>query len=814
MSLLEPVAATLRAAERHNLRDRHSSAGPVSHGASLRSETDRIVPGEGKSANADAVAATVLLSMAEGVAVTLPDGEITSANPALERIFGYNRAELLGRSVRQLCRAGSDSFPYLLELIGSGIASAGVWESDFPGCRKNGTPLTSRLRVVPLSPAGEHWLWFHEDISEQKRAERAMEERDQLLQTIIAHIPCAVFWKDRDSVYLGCNDEIARTHGFDSPESMIGKSDRDLPIDPTDAEFYRACDRQVMESGQPLLNLEEKQHRPDGTAILLTSKVPLRDTAGAVVGVLGVYQDITARKRAEDALRASERHLRAIIETTPECVKVLARDGTLLDMNRAGLAMAEIERLEDVAGKPMLDLIAPQDREAFRQLHESVCAGNKGTLEFEIIGLKGTRRRLETQAVPIQGPTGETLHLGITRDVTDQRRMEEQYRHAAKMEAIGRLAGGIAHDFNNLLTVINGFAELLTEGLAARPADRSLADEIVKAGRRAADLTRQLLAFSRRQMLCPRNIEFNALLADLAKMLPRLIDENIDLQITPSREPLRIKADPGQIEQVIVNLAVNGRDAMPQGGKLTIETHAVELDAHYARNRPDVRPGRYALLAVSDSGAGMDAATLARIWEPFFTTKGPERGTGLGLATVYGIVKQSGGHVEAYSEVGVGTTFKVYLPCVNGDASPSALQAPAALPPGGSETILLVEDEDAVRQLTARVLRSRGYQVLEAQSGPQALDLATRHEGPIQLLITDVVMPGMSGREVARALLLSRPATRVLYVSGYTDDAIVRHGILEKRTPFLQKPYGLDVLARKVREVLDRPGSHGTAPGT
>jgi PAS domain S-box-containing protein len=805
MSLLEPLGTISRPVERREMRDRSSLSGlSAQHGPSVRTGPERSDRDSRKWAETGAFPAAVLENMSEALVLTLPTGAVLYLNPSAERLFGYTTGELAGRSAQELGRVDPEAFGDFLKPIAECLSTGGPWEGNFSARRKDGTPIDTHLRVAALPVAAqEHWLWLHEDISERQRAERATLEREKLLETIIEHIPCAVFWKDVSSRYLGCNLEVARGLGLSSPDSMIGKSDRELPIDPADADFYRACDRQVIESGQPLLNFEEKQTRPDGTRTLLTSKVPLRDAAGAVVGVLGIYQDITSRKRAEEALRASERHLRAIIETTPECVKIIARDGTLIEMNHAGLAMVEAESFADLAGKPALDLVAPEYREAYRDLHRAVCEGKKQTLEFDIIGLKGTRRRLETQAAPIQDPGGDVRHLGITRDVTEQRRMEEQARHSTKMEAIGRLAGGIAHDFNNLLTVINGFAELLMQGLAERPDDQSLAEEIVKAGQRAADLTRQLLAFSRRQMLSPRVIDLNGLLADLSKMLPRLIDESIELHMTPSRQPLRVKADPGQIEQVIVNLAVNARDAMPHGGKLTIETREVELDSEYARKRPDVRPGRHALIAVSDTGAGMDAAPLARIWEPFFTTKGPEKGTGLGLATVYGIIKQSGGHVDAYSEVDVGSTFKIYLPCAEGPVGHTAAEA-ATGAPGGTETILLVEDEDAVRDLTNRVLGSRGYQVLVARDGAEALELASRHEGVIHLLITDVIMPGMSGREVARALTQARPDIRVLYVSGYTDDAVVRHGILEERTPFLQKPYGLDVLARKVREVLDR----------
>ena len=372
------------------------------------------------------------------------------------------------------------------------------------------------------------------------------------------------------------------------------------------------------------------------------------------------------------------------------------------------------------------------------------------------------------------------------------------------MEAVGRLAGGVAHDFNNLLTIINGYSELALERLHPSDPLRSFIKEITKAGGRAASLTRQLLAFSRQQVLAPRVLDLNSLVADVEKMLRRLIGEDIDLVMVPGAELGRVKADPGQIEQILVNLAVNARDAMPEGGKLVIETANVELDDAYVRNHQVVLTrGRYVMLAMSDTGAGMDAATQAHIFEPFFTTKEQGKGTGLGLSTVYGIVKQSGGFIWVYSEPGLGSTFKIYLPSVEDAAEPVQGSEARELPFGGSETILLVEDEEAVRALAARVLQERGYKVLESASPEDALQIAEHQQEPIALLLTDVVLPRMSGRKIAEHLTLLRPSMKVLYMSGYTDDAIVRSGMLEANTAFLQKPFTPAGLARKVREVLD-----------
>jgi CheY-like chemotaxis protein len=371
------------------------------------------------------------------------------------------------------------------------------------------------------------------------------------------------------------------------------------------------------------------------------------------------------------------------------------------------------------------------------------------------------------------------------------------------MESVGVLAGGIAHDFNNLLTVISGYTEILLNGL--RPEDRSydLLREIHRAGERAAGLTRQLLAFSRKQILNPRLLDVNVLVTDTMKMLRRMIGEDIDLATALDPALARVKADPGQIEQVLMNLVVNARDAMPTGGRITVETRNVVLDRSYADSQPGVQPGPYVLMAVSDTGQGMDEATKTHVFEPFFTTKEVGKGTGLGLATVDGIVKQTGGHVTVYSEVGRGTAFKIYLPCAIGvdateDASLDVVQAAR-----GSETVLLVEDEDTVRMLAQNTLQSYGYNVLESRNGEEALEICARFPDVIHLLVTDVVMPKMSGRQLAEVLLEARPGLKVLYLSGYTDDAVIRHGVLNSGAAFLQKPFSPITLGRKVREVLD-----------
>ncbi|MBI3810386.1 MAG: DUF3365 domain-containing protein [Nitrospirae bacterium] len=389
------------------------------------------------------------------------------------------------------------------------------------------------------------------------------------------------------------------------------------------------------------------------------------------------------------------------------------------------------------------------------------------------------------------------------------RQSEKQLRQAQKMDSVGRLAGGIAHDFNNLLMVVSGYSQIILGRLGADDPLRGEVEEIAKAGDRAAALTRQLLAFSRKQVLMPKVLDLNAVVTNMEPLLRRLIGENITVRIAPNPRLGHVRADPGQIEQVMMNLVVNARDAMLQGGRLTIETTNVELDDAFAHAHIGSQPGLYVMLAVSDTGCGMDAETQAHLFEPFFTTKEKGKGTGLGLSTVYGIIKQSGGCIFVYSEPGKGTTFKVYLP--RAEEAPDAT-GPSTSPASalrGSETILLVEDDEGVRKITAKILKTHGYTVLEAGRGEEAFRVSGRHDGPIRLMVTDVVMPGISGRELAERLRSSRPGMRVLFVSGYADDTVVRHGVREARMAFLQKPFTPSVLACKVREVLDAPGKQG-----
>ena len=454
-----------------------------------------------------------------------------------------------------------------------------------------------------------------------------------------------------------------------------------------------------------------------------------------------------------------------------------------------------------------LERVHPDDREAVMRTSQAARAsGGAYTAEHRIIRPDGSVRLVQQQAEVIRDNQGRALRMiGTTQDITDIRHLEEQLRHSQKLEAVGQLAGGIAHDFNNLLTAINGYSELVLGQLRSQDSIRPEVEEIRKAGERAATLTRQLLAFSRKQVLQPRIINLNTIVAGMDKMLHRVLGEDILLQTHLAADLGQVRADPGQIEQVILNLALNARDAMPKGGQLTLETSNAARDEDYARTHQEVVAGSYALLAITDSGYGMDLATQARIFEPFFTTKEPGKGTGLGLSMVYGIVKQSGGHIWVYSEPGRGTTFKIYLPlCLDSIEPVDSADATAKGSPG-SETVLVVEDESTVRNFVRLVLARNGYRVLEAVNGKQALELSLHHRGEILLMIADVVMPEIGGLQLAQELAALRPQMRVLYVSGYTENAMMRQGILDSEIAFLQKPFTMEALLQKVRQLLDDP---------
>jgi two-component system cell cycle sensor histidine kinase/response regulator CckA len=528
-------------------------------------------------------------------------------------------------------------------------------------------------------------------------------------------------------------------------------------------------------------------------------------TKGQLKRLLPAIERELREAKGRAALRATEASYTTLVQHAPIGIYRSSPDGGFLAVNAALVRMLGHDSAADVLALDLAHDVYADPAERDRLL------ARDSYTEHEYDEVEATWKRKDGRLLTLQlnvrvarDADGRVEYYEtFVRDLTDQRRLQQQLVQSQKMEAVGRLAGGIAHDFNNLLTVITSYSDLLLEDLAPTDPMRQDVEQVRHAADGAAALTRQLLAFSRQQVLAPRVVNLSAVVQSVEKMLHRVIGEDVELVTSLAPDLGAVKADVGQLEQVLMNLAVNARDAMPTGGKLTLETANVEHDPDYAREQEASPVRRFVMLAVSDTGVGMDEATKARIFEPFFTTKEPGKGTGLGLATVYGIVQQSGGFIWVYSELGRGTSFKIYLPQV--DAPPDAAGVAATELPRGTETVLLVEDAPAVRAAVRQVLERQGYTVLEAPHGNAALALATAHDGPIHLLLTDVVMPGLSGRQVADQLKQLRPDTRVLYASGYTDDAVVRHGVLEAGIAYLQKPFTTGSLARKVRETLDRP---------
>jgi PAS domain S-box-containing protein len=509
-----------------------------------------------------------------------------------------------------------------------------------------------------------------------------------------------------------------------------------------------------------------------------------------------------ALRATQESLDRSESNFRSLVTNAPYGICRCDNQGVLLSVNPSLAAMLGYPRPEEITGKHLGGLYA--DAQQWFQTADHFHAGKEfNNLSTELVRQDGTTMlaRISARIIP-NGRKGSTFQL-FMEDITERRGLEQQLRQAQKMEAIGRLAGGIAHDFNNLLMVISGYSEFLLERLGPDLSLRGPAQEIANAAQRATSLTRQLLAFSRKQMLAPKVLDLNEVVTENLKMLTRMIGEDIDLVMVPSPAIGAVRADPGQIDQVIMNLAVNARDAMPEGGKLTIETANVSLDESFARMHAPLEAGDYVMLSISDTGLGMDSETQSRIFEPFFTTKGA-KGTGLGLSTVYGIVKQSGGYIFVDSRPQRGTRFRAYFPRVDKEDAAAAQESLGLpRPDRGQETILLVEDETNLRRLARQYLETQGYKILEAEDGAAALQIVEGHKGPIDLLFTDVVMPGMNGRELALAITAQRPAIRVLYMSGYTENAIGHNGTLYAGINLLQKPFSLPALKDKVREVLD-----------
>ncbi len=879
----------------------------------------------------------VFRNSAAGMVLVSPENRFLAVNGAFCKMLDYGESELIGRAFQEITHP--DDHSRGADLSRQALAGGSdVFRLEKRYLRKDGGVAWGVVVSTLIRDRQKKPLYFVtqiQDITEHKRAEQAAFESQQLLQAVLNSIPVRVFWKDRNLVYLGCNVPFARDAGFESPEDLIGKDDYDTSW-PELADRYRSDDRAVIESGTTKALFEEPLTTASGERIhLLTSKMPLRDGSGTIVGVLGTYHDITEHRRAQDALRKSEETHRALVAGLPDIVMRFDREGRHLfvseNVRETGVLEAwqligkthreagfpephcllwetAIRRVFDsgtafetefgIEGKHgpavhNLRLVPEHDetgmvhsvlalsrditarrraeddyRMLFREmrdglaLQEIICDETGRPVDYRFLAVNPSFERLTgLKAEEIIGRTvrevlpgteqswiatyGEVALTGqpamfesytqplgkyfevrafrpapmqfacIFADITERKRAEEknsalqaQLHQAQKMESIGRLAGGVAHDFNNLLTVINGYSHLLLSKLNENDPLWETIEAIHSAGERAAALTRQLLAFSRKQVLAPRRLNINRVVEEMRPMLERLVGEDIEVKTALHAEGGMVNADPHQLEQVIMNLVVNARDAMPGGGKLLLETAYVDLDEEYKRSHPETATGSFVRLAVSDTGVGMDNETKSRIFEPFFTTKDTAKGSGLGLSMVQGIVVQSGGHIEVYSEEGRGTTFKIYLPAITGAAARHSVPetAPAL---GRNETVLVVEDQAEVRKYATAVLRSYGYRVMSVENPDEALVICEKEK--IDVVLTDVVMPHVSGRELANRLSKVQPATKVLFMSGYTDNVIVHHGMLEEGTNFIQKPFNPAELASKVRAVLESPKTESPA---
>ncbi len=873
------------------------------------------------------------------------DFQIVYANEAASRISGVTHEELLGHTILDLFpgRRTNGQFDAYVRVVETGdpLLRSSVRDHDVAG--RSDPEGFGRDFEVSVTKLGDGYIATLHDIVARRRAEQELFRSQQMLRLVLDTVPQRVFWKDTDSVIVGCNAAFARDAGVADPTDLVGKTDYDLPWREL-ADAYVADDRAVMSSGQPKLGYDEAQVRADGSPTWVhVSKMPLLDGEGHVVGLLGTFEDVTDRRRAEDALRESERFLANILENIPVMVFVKdARDLRFARVNRAaeyalgytrdelvgqddqGLAPADesaffasVERqvlqtgqtivvpeealttphhgrrifhttkmpIFDDQGQPRyvlgisdditdlkmaeearreseeryrhiidtitdyvmsvkiedgkavsvshgpgcvavtgytaeelstdpglwLSLVVAEDREVAADQVRRILAGEPtGSLEYRILRKDGAVRWVRDTPVLRLGPDGVPIaYDGVIQDITERRTLQEQLLQSQKMEGIGRLAGGVAHDFNNLLTAILGYVEMCKLDLppdlpADHPAKLDL-QEVAAAGERAASLTRQLLTFASRQIVAPVRLDLSALVSDSLKMLQRLLGDDIEIETALDPDAGMVEADAGQIQQLLVNLTVNARDAMPDGGRLLIETAEETIDEESALANPGATPGPYVLLAVADTGVGMTEEVRSHLFEPFFTTKELGKGTGLGLATCHGIVRSVGGHVRVYSEPGQGTTFRIYLPRKDGAADPQPVPAPPRPMPTGTETVLVVEDEPRVRRLAVLGLRAHGYVVLEAADGAQAIRTAGLVGSAIDVIVSDVMMPGMSGPELLKRLSAIAPQARAVLMSGHAESTVLSQQTAT-HSAFLPKPFTPERLARKVREVLDGPG--------
>jgi two-component system cell cycle sensor histidine kinase/response regulator CckA len=718
----------------------------------------------------------LLEQAADGIFLLDESGNFLMANAAICDMLGYASDELLRLNIL-------DTYPKELRDVGkarlSEVKSGESIRFERMIKRKEGVVFPVEMSARRLADGIMQGIAH--DITERKRRESELSLERSLLNALMENIPDNIYFKDTESRFIRNSIAHVKMFGLNDASEVVGKSDMDFFSDEHARQAYED-EQRIIRTGEPIVNVEEKEtwpNRPDTWA--LTTKMPLRDQDGNIIGTFGISRDITERKRAEAHILSLAR----FVDENPHPVMRVTPDGSVIYANKASEPLTS-------AWAGGAERKIPEE-----YLHAVTLAWETGhNREIEIC--EGVR----TYSITIV-PFPDVGYINLYgREVTEEKVLAQRLAQAQKMEAIGQLTGGVAHDFNNVLQAITGYCEVLNQKLS-KEHQRYLA-EITKAAHRAASLTAQLLAFSRKQILRPRVVETKDLIHSMQRMLERVIGEDIELRALIDPGTGNFLADPGQMEQVLLNLAVNARDAMPSGGKLIIESTNRSFDEAYVRDHPGAKVGHYVRIAVSDTGVGMDQETVSHVYEPFFTTKERGKGTGLGLSTVYGIVKQSEGYINCYSEVGKGTTFTIYLPQTFKEADKPLDAVSAKKAPRGTETVLLVDDDSAARSVSRIALEEAGYIVIEASGGEEALSDVLTRSITVELLVTDVVMPRMSGKELAHKLEQMCPGVGVLYASGYTANVISHHGILEAGLDFLQKPFSSTELLTKVREILDR----------